>query len=81
MASMAERGRRRDPAYQVRIRLSPGDALVFDNQRVLHGRDTFHGHRHLLYAQLDLDEAHSRARVLGQQLGTAASQALTHRGT
>ena len=70
----------RDASFQVRIHMSPGDAIVFDNQRVLHGRDTFNGHRHLLYAQLDLDEPHSRARVLSRRLGHQET-ILTHRGT
>ena len=52
------------PANRVSIVLQPGDFVAFDNQRVLHGRDNFTGNRHLLYCQMDLDELHSRARVL-----------------
>jgi len=70
-----------DAAFQVRVLLKPGDFLVFDNQRVLHGRDTFEGHRHLLYGQLDLDEAHSRALVLSSKLGMPVNGAVMHRGT
>ena len=70
-----------DPAFQVRILLVPGDFVVFDNQRVLHGRDAFGGHRHLLYCQLDLDEAHSRSLVLSDRLGEPVDGVLMHRGT
>jgi gamma-butyrobetaine dioxygenase len=70
-----------DPAFQVQVLLKPGDFLIFDNQRVLHGRRSFAGHRHLLYAQLDLDEAHSRALVLAARLGETLNGALMHRGT
>ncbi len=71
----------RDSQYQVRIHLKPGDMLVFDNQRVLHGRDEFNGNRHLLYTQLDLDEPHSRSRILGKRLKNSGSESNTHRGT
>ena len=39
-----------DPANMVQFRLQPGDCVVFDNWRVLHGRrafDTASGRRHL----------------------------------
>ena len=71
----------RDPSYQVRIWMQPGDAVVFDNQRVLHGRDEFNGNRHLLYAQLDLDEPHSRSRVMAAQNEFPHWRTYTHRGT
>ena len=70
----------RDVAFQIRIYLKPGDVIVFDNQRVLHGRDEFRGNRHLLYAQLDLDEPHSRHRILSERHGVEHSIS-THRGT
>ena len=71
----------RNPDYQIRLLLRPGDFIVFDNQRVLHGRESFSGHRHLLYGQLDLDEPHSRARVLSQRLGREPDGLVMHRGT
>ena len=70
----------RDTAFQIRIHLKPGNVVVFDNQRVLHGRDEFNGNRHLLYAQLDLDEPHSRNRILSGRHGVDHSIS-THRGT
>ena len=70
-----------DPDLQVHILLQPGDFVVLDNQRVLQGRERFAGNRHLLYCQLDLDEPHSRARVLGARLGLPPAGLTMHRGT
>ena len=70
----------RDKRFLVRYLLCPGDLLVFDNQRVLHGRESFAGNRHLLYCQLDLDEPHSRVRILAERLGLSNEDLLTHRG-
>ena len=39
-----------DPAHRVTFRLQPGDVMLMDNRRVLHGRTAFdptRGHRHL----------------------------------
>ncbi len=35
----------RDPRHHYRFRLAPGDALLYDNHRVLHGRTGFRGPR------------------------------------
>jgi len=70
-----------DPGFRIGVVLQPGDFVVFDNQRVLHGRDTFGGGRHLYYCQLDLDEPHSRVRVLDRRLGLPADNVTIHRGT
>jgi gamma-butyrobetaine dioxygenase/trimethyllysine dioxygenase len=35
----------RDPRYRYQFALAPGDALLYDNHRVLHGRTAFHGPR------------------------------------
>ena len=35
----------RDPRHQYRFRLGPGDTLVYDNHRMLHGRTAFRGPR------------------------------------
>ena len=58
-----------DPEYQVRIRLSPGDALLIDNYRIMHGREAFSGERHLRQCNLDRDEALSRYRLLCRETG------------
>ena len=35
----------RDPRHQYRFRLAPGDTLIYDNHRMLHGRTAFRGPR------------------------------------
>ncbi len=55
-----------------RFRLRPGDTLVFDNQRVLHGRTAYDGagvRRHLRNTMMHRDGFHSRLRILGMKLG------------
>ena len=57
----------RDPALECRYRLGPGELLIFDNRRVLHGRAAFDprtGGRHLQGCYLDKDQLLSRIRVL-----------------
>ncbi len=57
-----------DPAFEVSIRLDPGDLLVIDNHRLLHGREPFDlgagGRRHLFGSYVDSDDLRSRIRVL-----------------
>lgn len=63
----------RDPLHEVRIRLEAGQMIAFDNVRVLHGRAPFDlgpgGRRHLLGCYIDLDDLHSRIRVLRRAEG------------
>ena len=57
----------RDPALECHYRLSPGELLIFDNRRVLHGRAAFDpstGRRHLQGCYVDRDQLFSRIRVL-----------------
>ena len=58
-----------DPVYQLRFRLETGDAVVFDNHRVLHAREGFSGRRHLRLFHVEREEFHSRLRLLGRRLG------------
>ena len=51
--------------------LQPGDLLVLDNHRVLHGREAFDpklGERHLQSCSVDRDDFHNRYRRLAKQL-------------
>jgi gamma-butyrobetaine dioxygenase len=60
-----------DPALVVRRRLEPGDILINDNHRVLHGRDAFDpasGRRLMQGCYMDGSELHSRRRVLSQEV-------------
>jgi gamma-butyrobetaine dioxygenase len=61
----------RDPELVAHIRFAPGDVLVFDNRRILHGREAFDpssGERHLQGCYVDIDDMMSRMRVLERRL-------------
>ncbi|MBF9032720.1 DUF971 domain-containing protein [Rhodobacterales bacterium HKCCE2091] len=56
-----------DPAFHLTFRLNAGEVLVFDNRRILHGREPFDpasGLRHLQGCYVDRGEFLSRIRVL-----------------
>ncbi len=59
-----------DPSRLKTIRLDPGDALVIDNHRILHGRTAFElgssGRRHLLGCYADMADVRSRLAVLSR---------------
>lgn len=62
----------RDPAAMVRIKLVPGDVLVMDNRRTLHGREAYEagrGLRHLQGCYVDAGGLASKLRVLARELG------------
>ncbi len=62
-------GMLRDPAYVISLRLSGGEMVVFDNRRVLHGRESFDpttGFRHLHGCYVDRGDWDSRLRVLAR---------------
>lgn len=52
------------PDMQLRFALTPGEALMFDNWRVLHGRSAFEGKRHVVGCYLNREDFESRLRVL-----------------
>lgn len=61
----------RDPGFVVQHRLVPGEMVIFDNRRVLHGREAFDpagGLRHLRGYYIDATEVDSRLRVLHRSL-------------
>lgn len=56
-----------DPKYRLTLKLKAGEMVVFDNRRVLHGRDSFDpstGFRHLHGCYVDRGEFFSRLRLL-----------------
>jgi gamma-butyrobetaine hydroxylase len=60
-----------EPAREVIYRLQPGDLVLFDNTRILHGRTAFesdgdHGVRHLQGCYLDADGLYSSLAVLSR---------------
>ena len=61
-----------DPAYELRFRLEAGEMMMFDNNRVLHGRTSFNpeeGHRQLQGCYVDRDGPRSLYLVLKRQFG------------
>ena len=57
--------------------MSPGDLHIFDNHRVLHGRQAFSadsGARHLQQCSVNRDEFHNTLRVLASKLGHPAAE-------
>jgi gamma-butyrobetaine dioxygenase len=73
-----QRARRRlselfaDPRFELRFPLKPGELMMFNNSRVLHGRTAYdpnEGHRHLQGCYIDLDGPRSLFRTLSRRLG------------
>ena len=54
-----------EPEMQWRYTLRPGDMLVFDNWRVLHGRGAFHGKRKMAGAYINREDFESAVRGNG----------------
>ena len=83
-----QRARRRlselfaDPRFELRFPLRPGELMMFDNSRVLHGRTAYdpnEGRRHLQGCYIDLDGPRSLFRTLSRKLearGVADAQAV-----
>ena len=61
-----------DPQYELRFRLNAGEMMMFDNNRVLHGRTAFNpaeGHRQLQGCYVDRDGPRSQYLVLQRKFG------------
>lgn len=61
----------RDPRFQLRTRLEAGNLVVFDNQRILHGRTAFSSARlprHLQGCYLSRDSVYSETALLRRNL-------------
>jgi gamma-butyrobetaine dioxygenase len=61
-----------DPAMRLQWTLRPGDVIVMDNQRVLHGRSAFDpagGERQLQHCSVERDVFHNNYRRLARALG------------
>lgn len=57
-----------DSKYHMHYLLKGGEALVFDNARVLHARTGFNGDRHVRLTHVGSDEFYSRWRQLRHEL-------------
>jgi gamma-butyrobetaine dioxygenase len=63
----------RSPKYEIRFLLGPGDLMMMDNRRLLHGRTAFdprEGLRHLQGCYIDIDGPRSVYRVLRRRMGS-----------
>ena len=58
-----------DEGLQAKIALRPGDLLIADNYRVMHGRSAYRGRRHLRHCHIDRDEMYSRYRMACHRRG------------
>ena len=58
-----------DSSYQAILKLEPGDLIMFDNRRVMHGRTAYTkaGERHLQGCYSDMDGLHSRLALLTKE--------------
>ena len=68
----------KQPERELIFRLAPGDLLVMQNERALHGRTAFDanlGRRHLQGCYVDKDGLESRMRVLRRQVAKAKAAA------
>lgn len=60
-----------DPEFELRFRLVPGTLMMFDNNRILHGRTSYdpaEGLRHLQGCYIDRDGPRSMFRILRARL-------------
>jgi gamma-butyrobetaine dioxygenase len=67
----------RDEKNWLVLRLEPGNLVIVDNERVLHGRTAFDpaaGRRHLRLCYIDRDGYHSTLRVLARNLGRSGAE-------
>lgn len=64
-----------DVANQVEVSVGTGEALFFNNQRVLHGRTAFapEGDRFMRTGNVELDEFYSTLRMLAREQGSEAA--------
>ncbi|HEX3844288.1 MAG TPA: TauD/TfdA family dioxygenase, partial [Steroidobacteraceae bacterium] len=63
----------REPRFMLRLMLRAGDLVVFDNQRILHGRTGFASARHPRHLQgcyLTRDSIFSREALLAEAAAT-----------
>ncbi len=58
------------PSYQLKFRLEPGQAIIFDNERILHGRTAYQrlNRRHLQGCYADRDTLDSKILILSNNM-------------
>jgi gamma-butyrobetaine dioxygenase len=66
----------RDPDYQLSFHLEDGELVLFDNQRILHGRTAFSSARHARHLRgcyLTRDSVYSQTALLRRQISGGSS--------
>lgn len=66
-----------DPALTLTFKLGPGDCMIMDNYRLLHGRKGFKldtGMRHMRQCYMDRDTVGSKRKVLARQARPLAAE-------
>lgn len=66
-----------DPAMTLTFKLEPGDCMIMDNYRLLHGRRSFKldtGMRHMRQCYMDRDTVASKRKVLARQARPLAAE-------
>ena len=58
-----------DEDLQAKIPLNPGEVVIADNYRLMHGRTAYQGGRHMRHCHIDRDEMFSRYRMACRELG------------
>ena len=72
-----------DPKLIITLKLKAGDGLLFNNQRILHGRTEFDAEepaRSVLTSSVDLDDFYSTMRILRRTLDTEDSSMAFNQG-
>ena len=72
-----------DPKLIITLKLKAGDGLLFNNQRILHGRTEFDAEepaRSVLTNSVDLDDFHSTMRILHRMLDAEDSPMAFNQG-
>jgi len=72
-----------DPKLIITLKLKAGDGLLFNNQRILHGRTEFDAEepaRSVLTSSVDLDDFHSTMRILRRTLDIEDSSMAFNQG-
>jgi gamma-butyrobetaine dioxygenase len=67
----------REPGFQLKLHLPEGEIVVFDNQRILHGRTAFSSARHARHLRgcyLTRDSVYGAAALLRRELAAGAAR-------
>jgi len=58
----------RKPEFEIKLKLKPGTPVIFNNWRILHGREAFEGKRRICGGYIGMDDFLGRCRSVGVEL-------------